>query len=190
MIRGDAFMHLKDLSIYWEQNHTASKHYYLSRSSILVQKNGWVEGFMKEESFHSGKEEIGFVFGIYFPDRIMDLFYGCDNFISRFYCEKDVLHYNGTFSSIGPYKEFPAGQCSIMVLDRSIYSEEEIICKANISKSLIGDRGHIFYNHMVENKEQFIMLEGYQNRKLKNIVDFLGTPDGGSKYEKTLKRYQ
>lgn len=183
-------MYLKDLSIYWEQNRAASKRYHLSKSFIMVQKKGWFEGFMKEESFSSEKNEIGFIFGIYFPDRMIDLFSCSDNFISRFYCEKDASYYHGNFSSIGPYKEIPSGQCSIMISDYSTYSEKEISDKTSISKSFMGDRGNIFYHHMLVKRDQFIILEGYQNRRLKNIVDFLGIPDEGSKYEKTLKYYQ
>lgn len=186
-MKGGILMHLKDISGYWE--HSYNSHCHLYKGTIMVQQDGWFEGFIKEQNLTTEKNEIGFVFGVYVPSKLIELFYCRGDFISRFRCENDAHNYRGTYSSIGPYMEIPGGECKI-TLESPTYSEEEVISKTNICKSLIGDRGHIFYNHILANKSKLIVLQCYHNCKLEKISDILEMPNEKSKYEKMLKYYK
>lgn len=185
-MRGDILVRVEVIGGYWKN----SCNYHLCNGTIIVQDDGWFEGFIKERNEKTGVEATGFIFGIYFPSKMMELFCCHSGLISRFYCEKDVNSFIGVRSSIGPYMGPPSGQCNFIVSTNSIYSLEEAILKTNIAKGLIDDRANQFYHKILENKNKLMILECYQNRKLEKISDILEMPEGNSKYQKALKHYQ
>lgn len=165
-------MPVKEFSICSEYDGKDKKDYGFYRCFIAV-KNNWFEGIIVENSFDNRQSNIGLVFGLYFPNRIIEMFSCFDKKITRYCMEREINSYIGNFSTINMV---PAvnGSCVINEVNHNVYTEAEISNKVNICKSLLDYDSRNFYECIVKHKDDFLLISGYQGRPFEKLSTILG----------------
>lgn len=166
-------MHVEDIHIYWERNLDSQSYCNFSSGSIVIQKDRWLEGIIKDISFakHNLKSDIRFIFGIYVNEEILELFYCREAMITRFYCNKEGGVYKGKISLIGPYQEKTNGNCEIRTLKSSLYDVAQINNRIRLVKSTLNSNIIKYYEDTYEKRNQIVAYEGYHNQKLDKMSE-------------------
>lgn len=140
---------------------------------FIAAKNNWFEGFIIENSFDSKQNNVGLVFGFYFPNRTIEMFSCCNKKITRYCMEKEIDSYIGTFSTINVFPTV-SGSCVIRENNQNVYTETEISNKVNICKSVLDYDSRNFYECILKHKDNFLLISGYQNRPFEKLSTILG----------------
>lgn len=152
---------------------------------ILVEDDGWFEGVVKDVS--SSYTEDRFVFGVYHPGKIIELFKWTPTSYSSpfvFHGKKDDDGYQGEFEVIESFGSMPFGISRIIPsqLELGDKEEEEIASvKARIDKyknTLMDDAGKSFYDNTIamrsilcDNILRLYEGRGYTKEEMTEILD-------------------
>ena len=82
---------------------------------ILLQDDGWFEGIVVDPN--SSYKDDRFIFGVYYPDKIIELFKLTPQSINNpfvFHGKRDAKGYDGQFEIIGLFGPKPYGNCHII----------------------------------------------------------------------------
>ena len=142
---------------------------------ILLQDDGWFEGVVVDKP--SSYKEDRFVFGVYYPRKVIDLYKFTPINMSApfiFHGEKQVNGYDGQFNVIGLFSTMPCGNSRIVTkevdLIRPQRIEEEIQkleTKIQRYKNTIMDEtGKEFYENTIAMRKTMVesVLRNYEGR--------------------------
>lgn len=161
-------MEVKDVQGYLSFDQTGNLSYHFISGQIIVQQDGWFEGFMRI-ALTDNKNDIGFVFGVYHLDKLIDLFYCSEknDFMYRFHCDYQNQNRNGKVSSIEiiTLKDSSYSNCFLSIKNNVKNSQSEIQSKIIITKSLLSDSFMTFYQRLLSQRDKFTktVLECYWN---------------------------
>lgn len=122
---------------------------------ILVEDDGWFEGVVKDVS--SSYTEDRFVFGVYHPGKIIELFKWTPTSFSSpfvFHGNKEEVGYQGEFEVIGLMGSMPYGVCRITTEERVLGRDEEVVEIDDVKRRIeaykvffMDDAGKSFYDN-------------------------------------------
>ena len=147
-------MEVKEIQSTWGYgSHTNQNSYYL-KGQILVQEDGWCEGYAKQTNGMNIKGETGFLFGFYHLDSVQ-LFYCIGDLVYRFHRDVNGEQYIGQYSLVGKSKEKILGPCVIAVKDEITKEQENAVrYRSEIAKKSMNQTGKNFYEQLTTKNEE------------------------------------
>lgn len=142
---------------------------------ILLEDDGWFEGVVKDPSSKSYTEDR-FVFGIYYPEKFIELFKWTPTSYSSpfvFHGKRDAKGYDGEFEVIGLAGSMPYGVCHIITQEASLVRDgvdeeaEDVKRRIERYKVLLMDSvGREFYDNSIAMKNSMakILLRNYEGK--------------------------
>lgn len=149
---------LMDIKGYWDMSYGDNfNDRDMWEGQILLEDDGWFEGVVVDPN--SSYTEDRFVFGVYYPEKVMELFKFTPIKINSpfvFHGKRDAKGYYGKFEAIGFFGPTPCGNCHMITqyaeVDRGNVDEEVRTLEAKIQryKSHIMDKaGRVFYEDTI-----------------------------------------
>ncbi len=166
-------MEVKEIQGYWNHNFVTNQYSYVFNGQILIEEDGWFEGYIKQANFGQQNGDIGFVFGVYQSDRILELFYCVNDFIYRFQMYQKENRCLGHYSSIGPVMEQVLGQCKIMIKNATVLHETEVFAKTKLSQRFMSMRGKDFYQKLCDRRKDMIAVSKLKSFRLDTSFQLL-----------------
>lgn len=148
--------------------------------SILSEEDGWFEGIVVDpNSSYIGDR---FIFGVYFPGRVFELYKFTPINISApfvFHAKQDCLGYTGTLEEIGLFGPYPFGACHFRVTsmdvndntaEQKVIEEEKKKLQERIQEykdNTMDYVGREFYNNAIAQRKSLckIIIANYEGRK-------------------------
>lgn len=165
---------LNDIKGYWDMSYGYSfNERDMWEGKILLEDDGWFEGIVVEPN--SSYKEGRFVFGVYYPEKTIELFKFTPVSFSApfvFHGKRDAKGYDGQFETIELFGPIPCGVCHIITQDaelaRGNVSEEiaELEDKiARYKRTVMDDIGRSFYDNSIAMRNSLcrITLRNYES---------------------------
>ena len=160
---------LNDIQGYYDMSYSYNfNDYNMWEGKILLEDDGWFEGIVADP--HSSYTEDRFVFGIYHPGKVIELYkFTPINVTSPFvfHGSRDTKGYEGEFEVIGLFGTTSCGVSHIITRDAeaSRVEVQELRTKIQRYKDSIMDTvGREFYNNTIamRNSMSQIILRNYE----------------------------
>lgn len=165
---------LNDIKGYWTRGDYNFNDKDMWEGKILLHEDGWFEGIVVDP--HSSYAEDRFIFGVYHPDKVIELFKLTPLTVSSpfvFHGSRDAKGYDGVFEIIGLLGATPYGVSHIITQDaemvRGNVDDEINTLEARIQRykdSIMDETCTEFYNGYVAIRKHFpeIILRNYEGR--------------------------
>lgn len=165
---------LNDIKGYWTRGDYNFNDKDMWEGKILLYEDGWFEGIVVDP--HSSYTEDRFIFGVYHPDKVIELFKLTPLTVSSpfvFHGSRDAKGYDGIFEVIGLLGATPYGVAHIITQDaemvRGNVDDEINTLEARIQRykdSIMDETCTEFYNNYVAIRKHFpeIILRNYEGR--------------------------
>lgn len=165
---------LNDIKGYWTRGDYNFNDKDMWEGKILLHEDGWFEGIVVDP--HSSYTEDRFIFGVYHPDKVIELFKLTPLTVSSpfvFHGSRDAKGYDGVFEIIGLLGATPYGVSHIITQDaemvRGNVDDEINTLEARIQRykdSIMDETCTEFYNGYVAIRKHFpeIILRNYEGR--------------------------
>ena len=141
---------------------------------ILLQDDGWFEGIVVDPN--SSYKEDRFIFGVYYPEKIIELFKLTPHDISNpfvFHGKRGTKGYDGQFEIIGLFGSTPNGNCHIITryaeTVKQGMDEESQKLEAKIQRykdNIMDETGKDFYENTIAMRKTMVesVLRNYEGR--------------------------
>lgn len=166
---------LNDIKGYWDASYTYDfNDNDMWEGKILLEDDGWFEGIVVDP--YSSYTEDRFIFGVYHPEKVIELFKFTPTSISSpfvFHGKRDAKGYDGEFEIIGLFGPTPYGVSHIITQDAEVVrgnvdaEVEELKAKIQRYKDSIMDEvGKSFYDNSIAMRNSMcqIILRNYEGR--------------------------
>lgn len=166
---------LNDIKGYWDMSYGYDfNDNDMWEGKILLEEDGWFEGIVVDP--HSSYKEDRFIFGVYHPTKVIELFKFTPIDVSApfvFHGNRDVKGYDGQFETIGLFGSMPCGVSHIITQDAEVVRgnvETEVEeLKARIQKykdHTMDEVGKSFYDNSIAMRNSMcqIILRNYEGR--------------------------
>lgn len=107
---------LMDIKGYWDEDWNFDDNDDMWKGQILLSKDGWFEGIAVNPNSYNYKEDR-FIFGIYYPDKIIELFKISPKGVSSpfvYHGRRDAKGYVGEVETFGSYGKVLYGNSNII----------------------------------------------------------------------------
>lgn len=149
---------LMDIKGYWNMSYGYNfNDNDMWEGQILLQDDGWFEGIVVDPN--SSYTEDRFIFGVYYPEKVVELFKFTPLNISApfvFHGIRDAKGYEGQFETIGLFGTMPCGNSHIITqyaeVARGNVNEEAKVLEAKIQRyksSIMDKSGQEFYDNTI-----------------------------------------
>jgi len=166
---------LMDIKGYWnESNNYEFNDKNVWEGKILLEEDGWFEGLVVNPN--SSYLEDRFIFGIYYPEKVIELFKFVPTKISApfiYHGKRDAKGYDGKLETIGLFETTQYGVSHIITQyaenNRKNIEKEKQELETSIEKykqNTLDRIGRDFYNNLFATREKLgeIVLRNYQGR--------------------------
>ena len=166
---------LYDIKGYWDSSYEYQfNDKDMWEGKIKLEDDGWFEGVVKD--VNSSYTEDRFVFGVYHPDKVMELFKWTQTSYSSpfvFHARKSDDGYQGEFEIIGFMGSVPYGVSRViteeMILDNDEEKKEIDDLMGRITRyklNLMDSIGKEFYNNTIAIRNSIceVVLRNYEGR--------------------------
>lgn len=164
---------LMDIKGYWNMYFEWNfNHIDMWEGKILLQNDGWFEGIVVDPNSHYTEDR--FIFGVYHPEKIIELFKFTPLKVSSpfvFHGRRDAKGYDGIFEIIGLFDTNPCGNSHIITkYAKENINEEKRKLESKIQryKSSIMDKTcKKFYDNAIIMREYMtkLFLGNYEGKK-------------------------
>ncbi len=168
---------LVDIKGYWKMNYKCDLDFKVEdmwKGQILLEDDGWFEGIVVDPN--SSYKEDRFIFGVYYPEKVIELFKSTPRDISNpfvFHGKKNTEGYDGQFEIIGLFGPTPQGNCHIITqyaetVRQEIGGESQKL-EAKIRRykdSIMDEMGKVFYENYIAIRRTMVesVLRNYEGR--------------------------
>lgn len=164
-------MIINDILGYWQLD----KSYRFYSGKIIVQQNGWFEGLMRLTSFsHENQNDIGFVFGVYHEEKVIDLFICLSDDILRLYCDFQNNNHDSNLFRVEliTQEEIKIVNATLNIRKNNLDTLNEIKFKAEIEKSQMHRNKIELFQKLYAIKDKYTeaVLKSYWDLKYKMIA--------------------
>lgn len=166
---------LNDIKGYWDMSYNYDfNDNDMWEGKILLEEDGWFEGIVVDPN--SSYKEDRFIFGVYHPTKVIELFKFTPINISSpfvFHGKRDAKGYEGQFETIGLFGPTPCGVSHIITQDAELtrgnidLEVQELQAKIQRYKDSIMDEiGKSFYDNSIAMRNSMcqIILRNYEGR--------------------------
>ena len=181
---------LNDIKGYWDMSYTYSfNDNDMWEGKILLEDDGWFEGIVVDPN--SSYKEGRFVFGVYYPEKTIELFKFTPVSVSApfvFHGRRDVKGYAGQFETIQLFGPSPCGVSHIITQDAELArgnvrgEAAELEMQIAYYKShVMDDIGRSFYNNSIAMRNSLCQIvlrnylgTGFTGEEMVSIMDECG----------------
>ncbi len=168
---------LNKIKGYWDSTFSYNfDEHNMWEGKILLYENGWFEGIVVDP--YSSYTEDRFIFGIYHPDKVIELYKFTPLYVSSpfvFHASKEDNGYNGQLETIGLFGPtlFGVTHITTQPVKENVETEtEELENRIKRYKETIMDEvGQEFYDNSISIKNALstIILGNYEGKQFTNL---------------------